>query len=70
MLGAAAVQILAIVGTSSAEPKHVLRYPRAVVGESGYCFDLCLGIPQIVICGPCPTLHVPGAVNLIEVGKT
>jgi len=65
MLGAAAVQILAIAGTSSAEPKHVLRYPRAIVGESGYCFDLGSDIPKIVICGPRPTLLVPRVTNLI-----
>ena len=70
MLGAAAVQILAIAGTSSAKPMCVLRYPRAIAGQSGYCFDLDSGIPKSVICGFRPTLLVQRVTNLIEIGKT
>ena len=70
MLGAAAVQILAIAGTSSAEPILFLRFPYSIVGRFGVFFNHGSGIPHIVNYGPSLPLLVPRVTNLIEIGRT
>ena len=70
MLGALVARILAIAGTSSAESICVLRYPRAIVGESKDICALGSGIPHIVTCGLSPALLMPRVRNLFDVRKT